>query len=242
MVAGHFALVNDIPVKSVCFELLEEHAQALRQGTTVPIGSVEFVRKAMALAGIGEPENFSYPAPLHPYLMRQVSQRMAGSVLGHWFVKPTTTKAFSGFVFDTLGDPAKLCEHEHGQYDVFMALPPDAQVWVSEPVSWLSEFRYYVVDGEVLGQSRYDDGQDTVPVPDRYLVAEMALVMASSVNAPVAFGLDVGVLESGETALVECNDSWALGYYTGSISHGDYIGMLRRRWEQLVQAARRVQA
>jgi hypothetical protein len=235
-VAAQYAMVADAPIKASRLEALENHADALRQGNTVPIGSVEFVRKAMALAGIAEPANLSYPEPLRPYLRRELRQRAAGSVLGHYFIKPTTTKAFTGFVFDTLSNPEHLCGYDRAQYNVFLSLPPETPVWVSEPVTWLSEFRYYVVDGAVRGEGRYDDAPDDMPVPDASQVGEMGAIMAHSPNAPVAFSLDVGVLDSGEMALVECNDAWALGYYKGTLSHSDYIDMLWRRWDQLIQA------
>jgi hypothetical protein len=237
MVAAQHAMTADVPIKAVRLEALEDHAEALRQGSTLPIGSVEFVRKAMTLAGIDEPENLSYPEPLRPYLRREVRQRTAGSVLGHWFIKPTTTKKFTGFVFDTLGNPEHLCGYDRAQYNVFLSLPPETSVWVSEPVTWLSEFRYYVVDGEVRGEGRYDDAPDDMPVPDYFQVGEMAAILARSPHAPAAFSLDVGVLDSGETALIECNDAWALGYYKGTLSHKDYIEMLWRRWEQLTRTA-----
>lgn len=234
-VATQYAMTADVPIKAVRLESLGDHAEALRHGATLPIGSVEFVRKAMALAGVTEPENISYPEPLRPYLRREVRVRTAGSVLGHWFVKPTTTKHFTGFVFDTLGNPDHLSDHDRAQYNVFLSLPPETAVWISEPVTWLSEFRYYVIDGEVRGDGRYDDAPDEMPTPDRFMVGEMAAAMAKVPGAPAAFSLDVGVLDSGETALIECNDAWALGYYKGTLSYRDYIMMLWQRWEQLAR-------
>lgn len=63
--------------------------------------------------------------------------------------------------------------------------------------------------------------------------------MAGSQDAPAAFSLDIGVLEPGETALIECNDAWALGYYRGTLSHRDYIDMLWRRWDQIARLVER---
>lgn len=234
VIAQH-AMVADIPIKATTIECLEMHADALRHGTTLPVGSVEFVRKAMCLAGIEEPPNISYPAPLHEHLHRQVMQRPAGQILGTWFIKPVTTKVFSGFVFDTLSDPEHLSGYDQAQYNAFMALPPETPVWVSEPVTWLSEVRYYVIDGEVRGAGRYDDAPEDTPVPDALLVNEMTALLADSPGAPAAFSLDVGILNTGATALIECNDAWALGYYKGTLSARDYTALLWRRWEQLAQ-------
>lgn len=235
MVAAQFAMTADVPIKATSLHALDDHATALQQGDTVPIGSVEFIRKAMALAGISEPANISYPESLRRYLRREVTQRTAGSVLGHWFIKPITTKVFTGFVFDTMENPEHLSGHDREQYNVFLSLPPETPVWISEPVTWRSEFRYYVLNGEVRGEGRYDAAADSMPAPDMFLVNEMVWALACTKNAPAAFSLDVGVLDTGETALIECNDAWALGYYKGSLAHKDYIRMLWMRWEQLAR-------
>jgi hypothetical protein len=235
-IASQYSMVADVPIKSAHLESIAEHAMSLHQGRVLPIGSVEFVRKAMELSGIAEPKNLSYPESLRAYLRRDVHQRMAGSVVGHWFLKPTITKSFTGFVFDTLANPDSLSPHDREQYSAFMALSPDTPIWVSEPVSWRSEYRYYVTDGIVRGEGRYDDGHDDAPVPDSFLVSEMAARLSKPPDAPAAFSLDVGVLDSGETALVEVNDAWALGFYKGSLSHKDYIDMLWQRWAQLARS------
>ncbi|WP_199030770.1 ATP-grasp domain-containing protein [Ralstonia sp. ASV6] len=239
-IAAQYAMTRDVPIVTVPFDALDGCANALREGLTLPIGSVEFVRKAMTLAGIAEPESMSYPEALQPWLHREVKQRRAGSILGEWFIKPTTTKTFTGFVVDILGNPDHLSFHDRAQYNAFLALPPDTPVWVSEPVKWQSEYRYYVVNGQVLGEGRYDDAPDDMPLPDQDVVREMVAAMANSSRTPVAYGLDVGVLGSGETALIECNDAWALGYYRGTLDYRDYVEMLWLRWEQLVADARAV--
>jgi hypothetical protein len=232
-VARQVALLTDIPMLEASLEGIERHAAHLARGACVPVGTVEFVRRAMALAGIAEPGNLSYPQVLRQYLHRQIEQREAGSVLGRWFVKPVTTKALTGFVFDTLDDPAHLSCHHRAQHNAFLAIEPSSRVWVSEPVSWVSEVRYYVLEGEIFGEGRYDDGPDDAPLPDPEVVREMASRFGASPGAPVAFALDVGVLESGLTALVEVNDAWALGFYSGTLEPRQYVQLLMRRWQQL---------
>lgn len=232
-IASQYAMVTDAPIKSVSLAGLDAHADELKGGSLLPVGSVEFVRKAMGLAGIPEPGNLSYPDILQPYLHRHVGQRRAGSVLGHWFIKPVTTKAFTGFVFDTMENPETLDCHDRIQYNEFLMLSPDDMVWISEPVTWVSEVRYYVIGGEILGWGRYDDGPDEAAEPDLSVISEMAKAMAGADSAPAAFTLDAGVLSTGETALIECNDAWAVGYYKGTLNYKDYVRMLWRRWEQL---------
>ena len=227
------ALVWGIPLRNASLDRIEDHRAELAAGACVPVGSVEFVRRAMRLAGITEPANLSYPDELRAYLHRSLEQRPAGELIGRWFVKPTATKAFTGFVFDTFADPADLHAHDRDQREAFLALDPQTPVWVSEPVAWLSEARYYVLDGQIVGEGRYDDGPDDAPLPDPAVVQEMARRFSASPEAPVAFALDAGVLECGTTALVEVNDAWALGYYSGTLRASMYVRMLWRRWRQL---------
>lgn len=232
---NQFAMIEDVPILSTPLDRLEDHVDTLRSGEVLPVGSVEFMRRALALAGIAEPDNLSYPEPLRRFLKRDVCTLRAGSVLGTHFVKPVQTKAFTGFVFDTMTDPDTLTPHDREQYEAFLRLHPDEPVWVSEPVRWRTEVRYYIAEGRVLGLGRYDDGPDAWPMPDEMIVREMVDAFTRHPDSPVAYTLDIGVLETGETALVECNDAWAIGYYKGSLSRNDYIKMLWARWMQLSQ-------
>lgn len=226
------ALLQDIPLVTARLEELIGHGNALRAGW-MPVGSVEFVRSAMRKADVIEPGSMSYPQAIEHLLRRNVHMVRAGSVLGTWFIKPCTTKAFNGFVFDTMSEPEEYDDHDREQYAAFVALPPDTLVWQSEVVRFASEWRYYVLEGKVVGSARYDQlGEEGAPSPDQTVVAEAVQAMADS-GAPAAYSLDLGVLEGGETALVEANDAWALGCYGRCVAPRDYLAMLAARWEQL---------
>jgi len=237
-IARQVALTDDLQVLAARLEEIDQYAVDLVKGACLPVGNVKFLRRAMALAGITEPPNLSYPQVLHPYLHRKVSLMPAGSVIGRWFIKPVTTKAFTGFVVDTRDNPDHLSAHDRAQYNAFLALPPETTVWVCEPVIWQSEVRYYVVDGEILGEGRYDEGSDDALAPDRTVAREMAKRFAATEGSPAACALDIGVLEGGTTALVEVNDAWALGFYSGTLDHRGYLEMLWRRWQQMLSARR----
>lgn len=227
------AMLRDVPCAGATLEELASHQASLRSGA-VAVGSVEFVREAMRLAGISEPTNISYPKPLESLLRRKLRQMPAGKVLGTWFVKPVTTKAFTGFVFDTMAAPEVHSEHDREQYEAFMALPPDTPVWVSEPVKFVSEWRYYVQSGSVVGRARYDpDGADDAAMPSLSVLAEALAAMSADPLCPAAYALDLGVLEAGETALVEVNDAWALGLYGRGVDPVDYLAMLASRWQEI---------
>lgn len=244
------AMLMNVPLRRAALEDLQglsptEASQFFRSTPArgvLPVGSVEFVRAAMAALGVPEPENITYPPTLADFLRRDVRRTTAGAVLGTWFVKPVTTKAFTGFVFDTMSAPEDYPEHERESYAAFMALEPHTEVWISEPVRFVSEWRYYVQGGQVIGAARYDpDGAEDAPEPDRETVARAAIAMAAAPGAPAACSLDFGVLESGETALVEANDAWALGLYGRGLGPREYATLLTTRWQQIATTAPRRQ-
>lgn len=227
------AVMDGYEVISTSFEHLDAHASMLASGEAMPVGSVEFVREAMRVGGIEEPAFVTYPNSLKPWLRRLVNQRKAGEILGRWFVKPVQTKLFSGLVFDTLEDPALLSPESQDRHEGFLTVPADTPVWCSEPVNFVSEWRYYVnAEGTVLGGGRYDeDGEDDAPQPDRTEVEKAAL--AGSGELGHGFALDMGVLFTGETALVEANDAIATGLYGSVLTPREYAYWLMDRWQKI---------
>lgn len=234
-------------------ERLKDYAAQLGTGEMVPVGSVEFVREALAQGAIPEPANMSYPDELNGFLGREVRSCEAGEItkntksLGAVFIKPQVTKAFTGFVFDPAMSPDSYSEHDREQYEAFVAmatLSPGTMVWACEPVKWISEWRYYVNDGRVMGSARYnqnDDGDIPAPVP---LIPDGAVVAAAAGKlkhrGPCA--LDFGVLSTGTTALVEVNDFWAIGLHRNqagdpALGNKEYLEWLVQRWREMVKPA-----
>jgi hypothetical protein len=83
------------------------------------------------------------------FLKRKISQRRLGEnseITFPSFVKPVVPKQFRGAVYQTGSDLAAEC---HG-------LPPNAAVFVSEPVTLAAEARTFVMDGRVLDTAVYE--------------------------------------------------------------------------------------
>lgn len=214
------------------FENLAQHEEGLRDGVVFPVGSVEFVRRAMELAGIAEPPNLSYPGGCERFLGRRLWQGRAADVATRQFVKPIATKAFTGFVFDPLAPDEQRCEHDREQLAAFKQLPADAMVWCSEVVRFVSEWRYYVLDGEIVGQARYDEFEDEdAPSPKTSVVNDC--LRALGLDHPHA--LDFGVTHDGRTLLVEANDAWAIGLYQRAMPNDLYLRFLKTRWDDLLR-------
>lgn len=230
----HAAMLENIPVQIAAEDILLRYSAQLRQGTALPIGSVEYVRAAMQIGRIKEPVFSPYPQSLWHMLHRKIEQIPVAQVRGEWFVKPVKTKLFNGFTLNTSKPPGALCEHDLEQFNIFSGMRPDELVWISTTVKFVAEWRYYILDGLIAGQARYDpDGENDAPDPD-YVVVKNALKQMTAAFPRLTCSLDVGVLEDGRTALVECNDAWALGLYGKSLEPRTYLQMLQFRWGQMM--------
>lgn len=188
----------------------------------VPVGSVEFVKEFCKHFNICLPvESFSYHEPVRPFLKRDVRRTTLGEANSDEFVKPVGVKTFTGDV------KLKL-----------RPLSPLTEVWASPVVAFESEFRYYVVEREVVGWARYDDIDITNPDPPMGLIEQ--IIKAIGEDSPCSYSVDVGWRpDLGLYDVVELNDAWALGLYRNSDhqsrppSYEDYARMLVSRWNQL---------
>lgn len=233
------SVLLDVPYQRVEFEDLAKHRQELASGRILPVGTVEYLRKAMRVAGLNEPENLSYHPSIRRYLGRTIHTWRAGELLRTplprpIFVKPQETKLFTGFVIDPKIEDSQYVEHDRQQLVKLRALDPQTLVWTCNAVDFVSEWRYYVADGQTSWSARYDDGDEHKPEPDPAVVALACRSAWQALGHP--FALDIGVLESGATVVCELNDAWAIGLYsTGkkAMQASDYLKYLFARWTSI---------
>lgn len=225
-----------VPVYSCSLENISQYQTQLKTGKLLPVGSVEFLLQAFHLTGCAIPENISYPKCLFPFLKRNVTTCKISELTIPCFVKPMITKTFTGFVYEN--GAATLNEHISDQIQVLTTLPHDTNVWTSEVVHWISEYRYYICSKQIIGFSRYDEA-DNPYAPDNHVVEAMGAELAKDNNFPSSYGLDIGVLDTGITALIEVNDAWALGYYKSENSPKPelYFSMLFDRWDSIFRTS-----
>jgi hypothetical protein len=197
--------------------------------SAVPVGSVEFVVAVMRARGIDVPPHISYPEELRSFhfLKRKLVEGVFSEVSDqNLFIKPRhEIKGFTGSILRDL-DPS-------------LHISDDYPVWISDPVKFVSEWRYYILRGKIVGRGRYDDGDENAPMPDLDLVQD-AINACMTGTLPAGCAMDFGVLDTGATALIEVNDGWAIGYYKdgdgNGCSHVDYARLLNARWRELFTA------
>lgn len=237
--AGLAAALLDISSRSCTLGDLEHLAAELRDGA-LPVGSVEFVREAMRVAGVAEPANMTYPQELCGLLGRSMTLSTAEAARAPGparFAKPESTKAFTGFVHDPSVPEAELGAHEREQRAALLSMEPSVPVWMGPVVEFVAEWRAYMHGGSVIGLERYDpDGSDGVEEPGRAWVEAATGPWLGAPGAPAACAIDIGRLANGALVLVEVNDAWALGLYGRSVDAKDYLAMLGARWSQLLAA------
>lgn len=172
-----------------------------------------------------------YPTELLPYMHRGVERKKwsdarKDALEGHKFIKPVIQKQFTGTVLNTLLDTIRTGKME-----------ADHEVFVCDPVKFISEFRVYVHEHEIIAVKHYfsedDDGYQTTPP----LHDLQAMVKAYKPSAPIAYGLDVGCIMTPDSikvsALVEINDGICLGNYGLDPIH--YAEIISSRWQELTR-------
>jgi hypothetical protein len=136
------------------------------------------------------------------------------------FAKPADRrKSFTGRAFGSMDDFREIGGVSRLQ-----------EVWCSEVVEWVSEYRVYVIGEKIVSVDLY--AGDAKIAPDSATVEAALGAYRASGEAPSAYGIDFGVLATGQTALVEANDGYALGAY--KISAPAYTDVLLTRWKELV--------
>lgn len=195
--------------------------------STLVSGAVGFVRAALELAGVVVPPALGFPDELAPWLHREVrrttlDQALIGCSGSKLFIKPADQlKLFTGSLTD---DPELL--------DTLQALDPATSVWVSEPIKFLAEWRCFVIDGELRAIAQYRPDFDVVLWPEpKEEELEDLIATAHGVTGLAGFSVDVGRLPTGEIALVELNDGYALGSY--GIPDELYFELIWARWRQM---------
>lgn len=231
-------LLQDVPTQRVELKELDGQKEALCQGDTLPMGSVEYVQHAMRLAGIAEPANLSYHPSIYGFLGREIRATTVGEQLysastAPIFIKPQATKTFTGFVLNG----GRLDKHDADQLRIMCSLPGPTPLWTSPVVDFMSEWRVYVMAGEIIGLARYDDREELTWAPDQAVIGNAVGKAWDGLQHP--FALDVGVLADGQTVVVELNDAWSIGLYGGpkSLSGQDYLRYLFARWKTLKKQA-----
>lgn len=225
-----FAVLRSRGVECVLITLKQlERRRFTADVSTFFAGDHDFMRRALNFSGISYPERSTYPIALSDFLYRRIwSSSVRELLIGQrhfspFFVKPKHgTKAFTGFI---VNDPSELYK--------LSGLPKRTELHCSEIVEWRSEFRVFVLEGKIVGMRHYTG--DKSCLPDQSVIEKAVALFEISEERTASYGIDFGVLTTGETALVEWNDGFALGAY--GLPSETYADLLLARWNELTNMA-----
>lgn len=190
--------------------------------TDLVVGTFSDVKEALERLGVPLIP-LDYPDELLSFTGRKIWQSTLFTITNHpeyWhvFVKPIMdVKRFRGTLLDKSEDLIKL----GGGLE-------DIDVWCSEKVKFLSEWRIWVLEGEIVGLSPYRGQWDLFPDAD---VLKKAVKAYKS--APKAYALDFGITDEGKTLLVEVSDAYALSSF--GLDSVLYTKILITRWKELTE-------
>ncbi len=190
----------------------------------VVVGFIETVHTALLKLAITWPDAVNYPDELSDFLGRKVWRSQINYIAKHpelWnvFIKPVASpKKFKGRLLSSIKDLIS-CGDEF----------EDTEIWCSEPVKFLAEWRCFVRYGEILGVKSY--AGDWRMHFDSEIIEK---AIAAYTSAPAGYAADFGVTDKGETLLIEINDGYSIGAY--GLFPPDYARLLASRWAQITRS------
>ncbi|EQM48506.1 hypothetical protein D051_0693 [Vibrio parahaemolyticus VPCR-2010] len=221
-----YCILNDIPV--VRFGLNETPVEVGSED--VVVGNIPCIHRTLRSLGVEPVDIDDYPSCLRHLMCRQVEELTVSEAMyriavsgEQLFAKPKQAKLFTGQEFSPMSGMS-----------ILRGLDGDKELYVSPIVNWLCEFRVYVSQGKVLASCRYDDNPDDDLSIDMSVVENAVKTLTNSGFFPNGYSLDFGLLDTGETALIELNDGYSLGKYKG-ISDAEYFYLISNRWYQLAK-------
>lgn len=216
------------------FEDFEELEDRPISRTNIIVGYIQTIRKYFDLLGVTVNDNFSIPPELEKYLGRKITYTTLGefkrTAKVPVFIKPTRTKEFVAGVITKLENIPFFFKDKPDEKMDFdpTYVPDDTSVLLSEVVDFVSEYRCYVIDGELKGIKHYMGDIRVFPN-----TAVIDLAISDFTTAPVGYAIDFGITRDGRTLLVEANDGWGLGNY--GLNDVTYSTLLAKRWLQIME-------
>jgi len=193
------------------------------------VAGIETTNKYLERLGIGPKMSLNIPSCIEKYADRKIMRMTMGEFRNQldtpysypYFIKPNgKSKEFIGGVIKS---EEALALH-------FRNIPDECPILVSEVVDFITEYRCYVCEGELLGIYWYLG--DFRVFPDVKVIDE-AIAEYTKAGAPAGYSIDFGVTNDGRTLLVECNDGWSLGNY--GLEPSKYCRLLGRRWHEMMK-------
>lgn len=189
------------------------------------VGTIPFVQAALRQKGRSLQAEQTYPTVLSHLMRRQFRRTTLKAALELYeargvsmFVKPAVrAKRFTWLVLSS-----------STQWSL-QGVSRNEKVWLVDPVVFACEWRLYVDRGVILHMACY--GGDSLLNIDLAVAQEAIELLAGDPELPKTYAIDFGVLDSGETALVELNEAYGVGAY--EMDNHVFLNFLQAGWDQI---------
>lgn len=187
---------------------------------TIVSGYIRSAHKAFETLGCPIPTEVSIPDELLKFAHRKVWTSTLGQIRRdepNCFIKPLKgQKLFTGHVRGHMG---YLLQTAH--------LSDEVEVLCSEIVNFVTEWRGFVLNKELIGLKNYKG--DFTRIPDSAVINQ---AIEEYISSPIAYAIDMALDDKDQTVLVEVNDAFALGSY--GLDAVKYASMIEARWDEIV--------
>ena len=222
---GAKSLGYDITLFMNDYQAFENYRFDVKVPDKICIGGIDTLRSIFDNLGCAQPEIHFPHNHLPEYLGRKVKEVELGELRHNHpitfplFIKPLELdKGFTGYVVKSTVDLIKVRN-----------FPDTTKLFSSEVVNFVSEYRIFIHDRKIIGAKNYV-GKFNV-IPDFELV-EYAI--NDYKNQKIAYSLDFGITDQGQTLLIEINDAFGIAPY--GLEPTAYLKMLTARWQEIMKA------
>jgi hypothetical protein len=198
---------------------LKEINETLKSKDSLFVGTIEFVKKSFKeVYKINCPPPLNIPNSISSFTKRKLSIGYLKDLQYPCFVKPNKdVKLFTG----------SLLKNNRDLNILIPELKEDTELFISEPEEFISEWRCFVYKKKLIDSKNY--GGDFKLSPNYEMVEQCILEYT---DCPIAYAIDFGITNKGETKLIEVNDFWSCGTY--GFSGETYERMLKDRFFEIV--------
>lgn len=197
------------------------------------VGSIDFMKKVFKRQK-KTPLDIDFPEQIlkSGLLNRKITKTTLGNAIEYLeteavsgdkielFIKPVETKLFDGILINS---QEKIVYNAYFHY--VDKLTP---VWMCEKIKIISEHRAYVYNGKIIYCCNYSG--DFRINPDYGYIDKLISIYSKS---PMAYTIDIAILDDGSNTVVEFNDMWSIGGY--GMSSCAYAKMLRDRYFEIIK-------
>lgn len=205
--------------------LFEEIEEVPASRYNIVVAYSDFTFAYFERLGIPFIPSSNIPSELEPFTERKI-ERVSMGLFKHCidrvhfplFIKPNGK--MKEFV-------AGVVSSKNNALAFFHDVKDETPVLISDVVNFVSEYRGYVIEGELVGIKHY--------IGDFRVFPDMKVIdtaIAEYRSQPAGYSIDFGVTDDGRTLLIECNDGWCLGNY--GLEDRLYSKLLGIRWRELM--------